>query len=111
MNEEQKEAFEAVEKINDELFKKYYKKDENDNSKDWLAVVPIVSITFANDYMFIGLSITSSEYDCQLPEFTIYNSQNNDRIYYEKSDKYESFYKYVKRKFIEMKEEINAIKL
>lgn len=46
-----------------------------------------------------------------MDEITLYNSENNDRIYYEKSDKYETFYKYIKRKFIEIKEEIYSVKL
>jgi hypothetical protein len=110
MTEEQKEAFEAVNKINEELFKKYNKKNENDIYKDWLAVMPIVSITFASGYILIELTIPSTN-TCQLPEFVIYNSEDNDRIYYEKSDKYESFYKFIKRKFIEIKQEICNIKL
>lgn len=110
MTVDQQAAFDAVEKINEELFKKYDRKNEEDRYKDWLAVMPVVSITIADVYMFIGLTIPSTN-TCQLPEIILYNSENDDRIYYEKSDKYESFYKFIKRKFIEVKKEIYAIKL
>ena len=40
------------------------------------------------------------------PQITDY-----DRIYYEKGDKYETYYKFIKRKFLEIKENINKIKL
>lgn len=103
MTEEQKEAFEAVEKINDELFEKYNKLNRID-------MMPILSITFAGSYLFIGLTLISTN-ECDLPELRIYHSENNDRIYYEKSNKYESFYRFIKRKFLEIKEEINSVKL
>ena len=102
MTQEQQDAFDAVEKINDELFNKYDKKND-------IGSMPIVSITFAGTYMFISLSLPSV--NSQMPEIHIYNSENNDRIYYEKGDKYETFYKFIKRKFIEIKNEIYSIKL
>lgn len=101
MTQEQQEAFGAVEKINEELFNKYNKKNNLDN-------LPTVSITFADRYMFIGLSIPST---IDLPEISLYSSENNNRIYYEKGDKYETFYKYIKRRFLEVKEEIYSVKL
>lgn len=110
MTQEQTEAFDAVERINCELFKKYNKLDEKDAFKDWIAKMPILSVTVAGNYLFIGLSIQSSDV-CVLPEITIYNSENNDRVFYEKSNKYETFYKFIKRKFIEIKEEIYSVKL
>lgn len=110
MTEEQKEAFEAVEKINEEIFKKYDKLNSKDLYVDWIARMPIVSIIFAGNYTLINLSLSSTN-ECELPEFHIYNSENNDRIYYEKSDKYETFYKFIKRKFIEIKKEINKVKI
>ena len=76
MTEEQQEAFNAVEKINEELFKKYDKKNKNDSYKDLLSSIPIVSITIASGYMFIGLSLVSTD-TCQIPEKTLYNSENN----------------------------------
>ena len=110
MTEEQKEAFEDVEKINAEIFKKYDKLNQKDDYVDWISKMPIVSITVAGNYMFIGLSLQSTK-TCSLPEITIYNSEDNDRIFYEKGNKYETFYKFIKRKFIEIKEEIYSVKL
>lgn len=96
MNEEQKEIFDAVEKINEELFKKYNKLDKID-------YLPIVSCRFGSGYSTISISIAS---EFQIPEFNIYFSEQDDRIYYEKSNKYETFYKFIKRKFRMIKEEI-----
>lgn len=110
MNEDQKEAFEAVEKINEELYKKYSKKDPKRFNYDSLDKMPIVSITFAGVYVFIGLSIPSTD-KCTIPEINLYSSENNDRIYYEKSNKYETYYKFIKRKFLEIKQELNIIKI
>ncbi len=101
MTEEQKEAFEAIEKINEELFEYF-------DNKMMLNNQPILSITFANYITLIGLSIplesTSLEID-------IYNSEDDDRIYYDETDEYEKFYPYIKRKFNEIKEEISLINL
>ena len=71
--------------------------------------MPILSITLANSHIFISLNLQSS--NLEMPEIKLYNSYNNDRIYYEKQDKYESFYKFIKRKFLAVKSEINNIKL
>lgn len=59
--------------------------------------------------MFITLSIPSK--NNILPDITLYNSEDNDRILYEKKNKYETFYKLIKRKFLEVKEEIQVVKL
>jgi hypothetical protein len=59
--------------------------------------------------MFISLTIPSEKNI--IPEIQIYHSEDNDRIFYEKSNKYETYYKFIKRKFIEIKKEINSIKL
>lgn len=99
MTPEQKNAFTAVKKLNKELELKY---------KDFSSI-PLISITFAGLYMFIGLSTTATNID--MPAFTIYNSTNDDRIYYESLNKYESYYKYIKRKFNLIKEEIYSIEL
>jgi len=72
--------------------------------------MPQLSITFSNNYIFINIS-PSSAFDMNLPEILIYNSIHDDRIYYEKTDKYEAFYKFIKRKFKLIQEEIFSIKL
>lgn len=97
MKSEREEALEAVDKINDELSQKY--------SHDSL---PLLSITFAANYTFIKLSPASK---IDLPEFYIWSSIEDDRIYYDETDEYESFYKMIKRKFKVIKKEINSIKL
>lgn len=103
MTIEQTEAFEAVEKINDELFNKYHKQKNIDN-------MPVVSITFSGSDMSIYLIIPLINYYPCL-EIPIYDSDDDDRNYYEKSNKNESFYKFIKRKFIEIKGCINEVKL
>ena len=109
LTDEKQEAFNAVSKLNNELYEKYSKPDKkNQFGYNRLDELPIVSITFAAQYMLINLSIPS---EIDLPEINLYNSENNNRIYYEKSDKYETFYKYLKRRFLEVKKEINSVKL
>lgn len=101
MTEEQKEAFEAVEKINEELFEYF-------DNKLMLNNQPILTITFAEYMTLIGLSVplTSTSLD-----INIYNSVDDDRIYDEENDEYEKFYPFIKRKFNEIKEEISLINL
>jgi len=108
MTQEQKEILNAVDKINEELFEKYNKKDKEDKFNDWIELMPILSFTFADAYSHISISIPS-EYEPQ--EIHLYNSENNDRIYYEKTNKDETFYKLIKRKFLEVKDNLNIIKL
>jgi len=95
------EIIEAVDKINDELYDKY-------NKKDKLDYLPVLSYSFGQNYSAITLSIASEN---DLPEFSIWFSEKDDRIFYEKSDKYESFYKFIKRKWLIIKDELNNIKL
>lgn len=99
MNEIQQEAFETVEKFNDKLSEKY--KDDIDH-------LPILSVTFGSYYTFISLSTTS---ELDIPEINLYNSVDDDRIYYQETDEYETLYKLIKRKFKLIKEELNKIKL
>ena len=96
MNELQQEAFDAVEKINYELFERYGDDYEND--------MPIVSVSFASYMTLINLSISDIE-------FNLYLSEEDDRIYYEENDAYETFYDFIKRKFNLIKEEINKVNL
>lgn len=104
MTEKQIEAFNAVDKINQELYNKV--KSRNFDGFDQ----PLVNITFCRHMIFISLSIPS-EMSLNLPEIHLYNSHHCDRIYYEKSDKYETFYKLIKRKFLLVKSELNNIKI
>lgn len=77
-SQERFEITEAVDKINDELYNKYSKKDKLD-------YLPILSYSFGQNYSSITLSIASE--NC-LPEFSIWFSEKDDRIFYEKSNKY-----------------------
>ena len=101
ITEEQKEVFEAVEKINEELFEYF-------DNKLILNNQPILSITFADYITLIGLSIPLTSTSL---EINIYNSEDDDRIYDEENDEYEKFYPFIKRKFNEIKEEISLINL
>jgi hypothetical protein len=105
MNEKFKSAMDAVEKINGEIFDKYKKLDQNDHFKYWLDLRPIISITISDNYFFIDISIPD------IQTFNVYSSYDDKRIYYEKSDKYETFYKFIKRRFREIKEYLNTIKI
>ena len=94
MNNLQKEAIKAVETINDELLDNW--EDENN--------IPILSVVLANDYCFVGISFGSNE-------LNLFNSEDNDKIYNEEDDTYELMYDYIKRKFKELKDEINSINI
>lgn len=101
------EAYNAVNKINEELSNKY-KFSDYGNIGDEL--IPNLSITFCQSCIFITVTFLCQG-DIILPEILLYNSENDDRIYYHKSDKSESYYKYIKRKFRLIKEAINKIKI
>lgn len=103
ITEEQKEVFEAVEKINEELFEYF-------DNKLMLNNQPILSITFAGYMTLIELSIPLTLTSTSL-EINIYNSEVDDRIYDDETDEYEKFYPFIKRKFNEIKEEISLINL
>jgi len=100
LSKDQEDALDAVEKINDKLYEKYKK---NDN----LDYLPILSVVIANHYFFIDISIPD-DYNPQ--EIKLFNSENNDRIYYDSTDTHESFYKLLQRKYKELREEIYYVK-
>jgi hypothetical protein len=95
LTEKQIEAINAVQKLNNEFHDKF-----GWSSPD----LPMLSITICS-YMFF-ISLNSLE-----QEIKLFNSEQDDRIYYEKSDKNEAFYSYIKRKFREEKSKLNKIKL
>ena len=95
LSEKQLNAIRAVQKINNEIHDKF----EWDNPN-----LPYISITICS-YM-IGITINVNNV-----EFNIYNSEQDDRIYYEKSNKYEEWYSFIKRKFRKLKKEIELTKL
>ena len=96
LSEDQLNALEASQKINNELSDKVGWDSEN---------LPHISVTICSCYLFITINIGNCE-------FEIYNSaQEESRIFYEKSNKYEEFYSFIKRRFREIKEELNQIRL
>jgi len=96
LSEEQIGAINAVQRINNELYDKF------GFNVDWEH--PLLSCTISSYYMSIEININ----EITLP---LYNSSNNDRIYYEKSNKYEEWYSYIKRKFREIKQLLDSLKL
>lgn len=108
MTEEDKAVMDAVEKVNNELYEKYEKLDEQERYKDWLSLMPTVTVTFAGYITLIGISVASEHFPIEIP---IYMSEEDDRIYYEDSNKYEDWYKFIKRKFKMFKQEIKELKL
>lgn len=94
LSEKQIGAIEAVQRINNEIHDKF----------GWNSDHPVLSVSIAGWYLLINISIGSQE-------LLLYSSEDDDRIYYEKSDKYEEWYSYIKRKFREVKEEIEKVKL
>jgi hypothetical protein len=106
MTDKQQEAFSAVQLINEELWKKYDKKHRNDAFVDWHSRCPTFICLLGQEHVAINVSIPD------FIEIQLYSSWTEEkRIYYEKSDKYETFYKFIKRRFREIKEELNAIKI
>ena len=103
MEYEREEAAEAVSRINDELYAKY-----GEEGRD-LSYMPALSITFGNSEVSISLHIPS-DYG-EIPSLLLYNSENNDREYYENFDTEERLYKLIKRKFREVKKIINDLEL
>jgi len=99
MNREQQDAFDAVEQINDEIYVNW--------ETDYI-YMPQLLVTFSTGMTLIGLSVPSEN---NLPEFHLYDSENDDRIFYEETNEYETFYKYIKRKFKLIKKEINKVNL
>ena len=99
ITDEQKEAVEAVEKINDEIIEAL----NNDS------IVPnTLNITLSGcDFHIDFIVYTNQSY----VKLHIYNSANDDRILDEHTGEYESFYNYIKRKFNEIKTVINNINL
>lgn len=93
----------AIDKIEEELYNKYKRRDLD------LNMMPTLSVLVSSIYLSINISIASK--NNYIPEINLWNSDNDDRIYYEKSDRYETFYKLIKRKFREIKNEINEVKL
>jgi hypothetical protein len=98
LSENQLGALKAVQKINNEMYDKV----------GWQNHCDLLSITIASYYFFISININHNDFKLECP---LYDSENDDRIYYKKSDKYEEWYSYLKRKFRLIKERLNLIKI
>ena len=96
LSEEQHNCIGAVQRINNEMHDK----------EGWENHDTLLSVCMCGYYFFVTLNINKAN-----AEITLFNSSNDDRIYYEKSDKYEEFYSYLKRKYRETKDIISEIKL
>ena len=97
MNNTQKDIIDAVDIINEELYEKAVNKQK----------FPYLLITFAPFVESVDL-ILNADF-CS--EINIYNSEDNDREFFEKTNEYETFYKYFKRNIKEVKKEISSIKI
>lgn len=101
MTEKEHAIYDAVQRINDELDKKWSKRGHD--------MQPIVSCVFGSHVQAIDIHLSSSAIKFQ--SINLWCSVDDDRIYYEKSDKYETWYQLIKRKWRQAKEEVNMIKL
>lgn len=93
---EQQKCIEAVQRINNEMHDK-----EGWENHNTLLSVTICGFQYAVD-MYI---------DKANAEINLFNSENDNRIFYEKSNKYEEWYTYLKRMYREAKTILNDIKL
>lgn len=96
LSEKQLKCLEAVQKINNEM----HDKEEGGNHDT------LLSVTICGWYFSVVLNVNKCN-----TEIALYNSEQDDRIYYEKSDKCEEWYSFIKRKYRETKNILNAIKL
>lgn len=96
LTEEQKQALSAVQKLNNKLHDKL----------GWDNNSVFISIEIISFHFIINIYIGDSK-------IRIYSSANpeKERIYYETSDKYEEFYSFIRRRFREIKEDFNNLKL
>lgn len=99
LNEDQSGCLKAVQRINNEQHDRVGWRSHNN-----LLAMSICSYAFVVK-LHVGM----------LAEITLYDSSQDEdyggRIYYEKSDKYEEWYSFLKRKFREVKNDLNNIKL
>jgi hypothetical protein len=101
MTEKEQAIYDAVQRINEELDKKWRKRGHD--------MRPTVICTFGSHIQVIAISLCSRTISFQ--EICLWCSVDDDRIYYEKSDKYETWYQLIKRKWRIAKDEVNMIKL
>lgn len=86
----------AIDKINDALKKKYHQ----------TGMFVALSITKCVSHISVDVSIDNVSLELYCSDYDL-----TDRIYYEKSDTEETAYKFLKRRFRELKEEIYSVKI
>ena len=98
LSEPQLECLQAVQKINNEMHDK----------EGWEDHDTLLSITICSYHFFVTLDINKVD-----TKIDLYSSawEGESRIYYEKSDTYETWYKFLKRKYRDIKKELESIKL
>ena len=96
LSDDQRDCLIAIQKINNEMHDK-----EGWESHDTLLSMSICSYMF-----FVSININKAN-----TEIKLFSSEDNDRVFYEQSNKYEEWYSYIKRKYREAKLTLNKIKL
>jgi len=102
MTTEQQDVLQAVEQLNDELYIKYL-----DNVS---LNAPVIAVTFIGDIFAVTINLVNYE-NINIPEFQLFNSVENDRIFYESTNEYETYYHFIIRKYNEIQNEICKYKL
>lgn len=100
-----KELCNAVERINDEIYDKREWFDRHKAPTLSIGFVPLSKKHSTLSFVCIKLSIEGGH------EFTLYNSFEDDRKCNDAEDKYESWYKYIRRKWKMMRTEWSDITL
>lgn len=101
MNKEQEEIYNAILDLQEEYIDKYNK----DGRKDDEVPEFVMSIS-ANEITLVNLSIPSEEFPIDIP---LYLSIEEDRRFFEKTNSYEAFKVYLKRKIRNFKKEISLL--
>lgn len=98
LTEEQRNLVDAVHKIDEETIGKLHN------------TLVGFNVTLGSYYVSIHAEVALS-YGGSPISFLLYHSDDDDRIFNEKTMEYESWYSYIKRKFKSIQKEINAIKI
>ncbi len=105
---EEAEIRAAVDKINDKIYKKYEKLGSGDEFNHWFNLMPAIVVTSTGYITAVSVSIPTE--DIPPIEIHLFHTEDNDRIYYEGTDTYESWFKYTQRKWRDVKNVIGFVK-
>lgn len=98
------EALALMEELNEKYFIEYY-----GETRFPIEFAPEISLQLFDAAFLIMLYINSVRF---IPiEIVLFNSDNDDRIYYEETDSYEPLYDCIKRKYQNILEGMNKIKI